>query len=149
MKQILIGVIIALLIIGGLLLVKNFSNKPDVGAQNFVPTQDEKPELIIETLQEGSGEPAKNMDKLSMHYTGTLEDGTKFDSSLDRGVPFEFVLGAGQVIQGWEQGILGMKLSEKRKLIIPGHLAYGEAGIQGRIPPNATLIFEVELLKIN
>jgi len=105
--------------------------------------------LETEVLQEGSGEQAKNGDKLSVHYTGTLEDGTKFDSSLERGMPFEFVLGQDQVIQGWEKGILGMKVGEKRKLVIAPGLAYGEQGAgNGAIPPNATLIFEVELLEI-
>lgn len=146
MKQILIGFIIAVIIIGSLFLIKN--NQEEIPEEPIIQ-EPEQPKLIIETLQEGFGEGAKNGDKLQMHYTGTLEDGVKFDSSLDRGVPFEFVLGQGQVIQGWEQGILGMKAGEKRKLIIPGHLAYGEAGIPNRIPPNAVLIFEVELLKIN
>lgn len=106
--------------------------------------------LKIEVLQEGSGEQAKNDDKLAVHYTGALGDGAKFDSSLDRGVPFEFVLGQGQVIQGWEKGLLAMKIGEKRKLTIAPELAYGEQGAgNGAIPPNAVLIFEVELLAIN
>nr|ODN95622.1 FK506-binding protein 2 [Cryptococcus depauperatus CBS 7855] len=88
-------------------------------------------------------------DRLSMHYTGTLaKDGTKFDSSLDRNQPFEFTLGAGQVIKGWEQGLLDMCVSEKRKLTIPHHLAYGERGRPPVIPPKSTLIFQVELLGI-
>nr|ODN91075.1 FK506-binding protein 2 [Cryptococcus depauperatus CBS 7841] len=88
-------------------------------------------------------------DRLSMHYTGTLaKDGTKFNSSLDRNQPFEFTLGAGQVIKGWEQGLLDMCVSEKRKLTIPHHLAYGERGHPPVIPPKSTLIFQVELLGI-
>jgi len=105
-------------------------------------------ELKIEVLNEGEGVAAKNGDNVSVHYTGTLEDGTKFDSSLDRGVPFDFDLGASQVIKGWDLGVLGMKVGEKRKLIIPADLAYGDNGIPGAIPPKATLVFEVELLEI-
>ena len=106
-------------------------------------------DLKIEILEQGSGEEAKNNDKVSVHYTGTLEDGTKFDSSLDRGQPFSFTLGAGQVIKGWDLGVLGMKIGEKRKLTIPSELGYGDRGAGAIIPPNATLIFEVELLEIN
>jgi FKBP-type peptidyl-prolyl cis-trans isomerase len=108
-----------------------------------------KPMVKIEILKEGQGVAAKNGDNVSVHYVGTLTDGKKFDSSLDRGQPFSFILGAGQVIQGWEQGVLGMKVGEKRKLTIPSELGYGERGAGGIIPPNATLIFEVELMKIN
>jgi FKBP-type peptidyl-prolyl cis-trans isomerase len=105
-------------------------------------------ELKVEILNEGQGIAAQNGDNISVHYIGKLEDGTKFDSSIDRGVPFDFDLGTGQVIEGWDLGVLGMKIGEKRKLIIPSNLAYGENGIPGAIPPNATLIFEVELLEI-
>ena len=105
-------------------------------------------ELKVEILNEGQGKTAENGNNVSVHYIGMLEDGTKFDSSLDRGVPFDFDLGAGQVIKGWDLGVLGMKIGEKRRLIIPSDLAYGENGIPGAIPPNATLIFEVELLEI-
>jgi FKBP-type peptidyl-prolyl cis-trans isomerase len=106
-------------------------------------------DIGIEVLEEGTGSAqAKDGDNLSVHYTGTLEDGTKFDSSLDRGVPFTLTLGANQVIQGWELGLQNMKVGEKRKLTIPPDLAYGDRALS-KIPANSTLIFEVELLSIN
>ena len=101
--------------------------------------------LQIQDLKVGTGAEVKLGQSLSMHYSGILEDGTKFDSSYDRGEPFQFVLGAGQVIQGWDLGVQGMKVGGKRKLIIPPDLGYGTRGI-GPIPPNATLFFEVEVL---
>lgn len=104
-------------------------------------------ELQIEDLQEGSGDEAKEGDTVEVHYTGWLTDGTKFDSSVDRGTPFSFALGAGEVIQGWDEGVAGMKIGGKRKLTIPADKAYGQNGV-GPIPPNATLVFEVELLDI-
>ncbi|MCK9578686.1 FKBP-type peptidyl-prolyl cis-trans isomerase [bacterium] len=106
-------------------------------------------ELKIETLKEGTGTvTTKAGDTISVHYVGTLTDGKKFDSSVDRKTPFEFTVGAGQVIKGWDQGLLGMKVGEKRKLTIPSSLAYGDREISGLIPANSTLIFEVELLEI-
>ena len=101
----------------------------------------------IETLKEGTGEAAKNGDRLVVHYTGTLTDGKQFDSSRGR-APFEVTLGQRRVIAGWEQGLQGMKTGESRKLTIPPELGYGERGAGGVIPPNATLVFEVELLEI-
>lgn len=106
-------------------------------------------ELIIEVVEAGNGEVAKRGDRVSLDYTGTLEDGTVFDSSIPRGEKFVFKLGGGQVIAGWEQGILGMKVGETRKLTIPHDLAYGEEGYPGVIPPSATLIFTVKLAAIN
>lgn len=104
--------------------------------------------LKIEDLQEGTGDSPKPGDVVSVHYTGWLENGTKFDSSVDRGEPFEFVIGQGQVIQGWDQGVMTMKEGGKRRLTIPAELGYGARGAGGVIPPNATLIFEVELLDV-
>ena len=118
--------------------------------EEMVLDSSKEQELQIEILKQGIGEEVKNGDNIAVHYTGTLEDGTKFDSSLDRGKPFVFTLGIGQVIKGWDVGVLGMKVGEKRKLVIPSELGYGETGTPGGpIPPNATLIFEVELLSIN
>jgi FKBP-type peptidyl-prolyl cis-trans isomerase len=85
---------------------------------------------------------------VSVHYTGTLTDGSKFDSSIDRGKPFEFQLGAGRVIKGWDQGVVGMKVGGKRKLTIPSDLAYGARGFPPVIPPDSTLVFEIELLGV-
>jgi len=102
--------------------------------------------LIMEDLVVGTGTAAASGQKVTVHYTGWLTNGTKFDSSKDRGDPFVFSLGKGQVIQGWDQGVQGMKVGGVRKLIIPSALGYGARGAGGVIPPNATLKFDVELL---
>jgi len=143
---------IALLIIG-LILIGGFYVFSVNIDNNFLKgdmTESIKNNMLeIETIVEGSGVESKVGDSLTVHYTGMLEDGTKFDSSVDRGTPFNFILGIGQVIEGWEKGMEGMKVGEKRKLTIQPEYAYGERGVPGVIPPNATLIFEVELLEIN
>jgi FKBP-type peptidyl-prolyl cis-trans isomerase len=106
-------------------------------------------ELMIEDLTEGSGQTAAAGDNVLVHYTGWLTDGSKFDSSLDRGQPFGFQLGAGRVIAGWDQGVAGMKVGGSRRLTIPPELAYGDRAVGGGlIPANSTLVFEVELLGI-
>ncbi|MDP3004102.1 MAG: FKBP-type peptidyl-prolyl cis-trans isomerase [Candidatus Azambacteria bacterium] len=153
-KIIALATVIVLIIVGFFIFYNK--NKTDINATKQDKTADlklnnqkmNKQGVQIEILKEGAGAVAKNDDIVSVHYTGTLENGTKFDSSVDRGVPFEFTLGAGQVIPGWDIGVEGMKVGEKRKLTIPSLLAYGERGAGGVIPPNATLIFEVELLGI-
>jgi hypothetical protein len=109
----------------------------------------EKETMQTEIIKEGTGEEAQKGDTLTVHYRGELEDGTQFDSSIDKGEPFSFTLGQGQVIKGWDLGLVGMKAGEEKKLIIPSHLAYGEAGAGETIPPNATLIFYIELIEIN
>jgi len=112
-------------------------------------------ELVILDLAPGAGDAVAAGQVANMHYTGWLFDtaapenkGTKFDSSLDRGEPFPFLLGGGQVIAGWDQGVAGMKVGGKRRLVIPAHLGYGDQGAGGVIPPGATLVFDVELVSI-
>lgn len=104
--------------------------------------------LIVEDLVLGEGTEAGVRDEVTVHYTGWLTDGQKFDSSHDRHSPFSFTLGVYQVIQGWDEGVQGMKVGGKRKLTIPPELGYGRQGAGGVIPPNATLVFEVELLEV-
>ena len=104
--------------------------------------------MKYEIIKEGTGPSPKKGDSVTVHYTGWLEDGTKFDSSVDRKLPFTFKLGVGQVIQGWDDGVATMRVGGKTKFFIPPELGYGSRGAGGVIPPNAALIFEVELLSI-
>ena len=164
----LLGGIFVLVIVGFLFWQKNIVDTKNLNTQESTTTENESlsenlnnidnnmdnqpvegEELKIEVIQEGEGIEAKNGDTVSVHYTGYLTNGQVFDSSIGRGQPIEFVLGIGGVIKGWDQGVLGMKVGEKRKLSIPSDLGYGSAGAGGSIPPDATLIFEVEMIKIN
>lgn len=140
--------IAVLLFIGFLLWPRG--EEPQRPAQEEAPVQEaeEAPgELLIEDIEEGTGQEAAEGSSVRVHYTGTLEDGTVFDSSRERGEPLEFTIGEGQVIAGWEQGLLGMKEGGVRKLTVPPRLGYGDLEI-GSIPPGSTLIFEVELLEV-
>lgn len=111
------------------------------------PTAQQVQELKIEDKKIGTGPEVKSGDTVVIHYTGTLTNGTKFDSSVDRNEPFETQIGVGSVIEGWDKGVVGMKVGGKRKLIIPPSMGYGEQDM-GKIPPNSTLVFDVELLEI-
>ena len=150
---ILLVSIAAMLIIMGTVLSRNkIANAPTIEnktEQKNNQINENKPmQLEIKTTQEGTGERrVKKGDTISVHYTGKLTNGTKFDSSVDRGVPFEFTVGAGMVIQGWEQGFIGAKVGEKRTLTIPAEMGYGARAV-GLIPANSTLIFDVELVSI-
>lgn len=128
-------------------------------AQSIAAPNESQPQVKVEKIMDnkleivdvvvGGGDEATSGKKVKVHYTGTLENGKKFDSSVDRNEPFQFTLGIGQVIKGWDQGVQGMKVGGKRKLVIPADLGYGSRGAGAVIPPNATLIFEVELLEVN
>lgn len=143
----LTSITLAALALGAAACTKKEETKPaettaaSTGGQNVT-------ELKIEDLKVGTGAEAVAGKTVSVHYTGWLTNGTKFDSSVDRGTPFKFPLGAGRVIQGWDKGVAGMKVGGKRKLTIPPQMGYGERGAGGVIPPNATLIFDVELLGV-
>lgn len=142
----IILIVIIIAIVGAGIYILFPKNNP-VETQ-ATPTPTAQPNMKIETLKPGEGPGAKAGDKVTVNYVGTLTNGTKFDSSIDRGQPFSFTLGQNSVIQGWEMGILGMKVGEKRKLTIPPELGYGSQA-NGPIPANSTLIFEVDMLSIN
>lgn len=155
MKKILFAVaVLAVVILIGF-LTWQFDFKRNSAPQVETPQQNMEEEnskavegLQIEVLQGGAGQETKTGDRVDVHYTGYFENGEVFDSSVGRGEPFSFVLGAGNVIKGWDLGVVGMKVGEKRKLTIAPQLAYGASGAPGAIPPNSTLIFEVELIAI-
>jgi len=149
-------IVIAILILGGAAFLvymssqnKQSENNPSAAGlpdtSNLTTTASG---LQYKDVTVGNGTEAKQGDTVSVHYTGWLTDGTKFDSSVDRGQPFNFPLGTGRVIAGWDEGVAGMKVGGKRKLVIPSDLGYGARGAGSVIPPNATLVFEVELLGI-
>jgi FKBP-type peptidyl-prolyl cis-trans isomerase FkpA len=147
--------IIILVVLGIYFINQTMQNKTQpaennqANQQNSTTTKkDDFKGLKVEVLKEGSGAATKAGDTISVHYVGTFIGGKKFDSSRDRGMPFIFTLGAGQVIQGWDLGLVGMQVGESRKLTIPSNLAYGPNDYAG-IPGGSTLIFEVELLNIS
>jgi FKBP-type peptidyl-prolyl cis-trans isomerase len=152
MKKIHEAVWLALPVAGCLLMMSCIAaqdSKPTAQNQSEGKTVTTDSGLQYVDLKVGTGATAKKGDTVEVHYTGWLKDGKKFDSSVDRGQPFSFPLGASRVIKGWDEGVAGMKVGGKRKLIIPAKLGYGERGTpDGTIPPNAELTFEVELLKI-
>ena len=148
-KAILFTALAAIIIWGAV----QYSNQIDLEApqtaetsQTAITTSNEA--VNIEDTVVGTGAEVKNGDTVSVHYVGTFEDGVKFDASRDHGSTFEFTVGAGQVIPGWDQGLLGMKVGGTRKLVVPPSLAYGATGVPGAIPPNSTLYFEIELVGI-
>ena len=152
--SIIILIIILIVIIFGVYFLVQPSKKPVQNQEQQSPkntsTNYNIQGMKVEILQQGTGSEAKSGDTVTVNYTGTLTDGTKFDSSLNPGrTPFEFTLGQNRVIQGWELGVAGMKVGEKRKLTIPPELGYGSQAVGGVIPANSTLIFEIDLLDIN
>lgn len=152
-KNKVIGILLVLLAIGIFIIIYTIYDSNDNSiSQNTnqntnLNINTDKMELKKDIITEGTGDEVKSGDTVSVHYTGTLEDGTKFDSSVDRGTPFEFTVGGGQVIQGWDQGLAGMKVGEKSKLTIPAEMGYGSRDM-GTIPANSNLIFEIEVLEI-
>lgn len=152
-KNIVLALVFIVIIAGGALFFAGRTAKPnDIVTQvvptiQVIPTMQTVNELKLEDIKVGEGREVKSGDMIVIHYKGTLLDGTKFDSSYDRGTPFETRIGVGQVIKGWDEGVIGMKIGGKRKLTIPPDKAYGNRGA-GPIPPNSALIFDVELINI-
>lgn len=150
----IIGIICLILVfvILAVIVVKTDSKPTESTSDTPTPTTAVTPldvdELNIEEIKVGTGSAVKSGDTVTVHYLGTLLDGTKFDSSYDRGEPFVTPIGSGAVIKGWDEGMIGMKIGGKRKLTIPSYLGYGETGAGRIIPPGAGLIFEIELLDI-
>jgi FKBP-type peptidyl-prolyl cis-trans isomerase len=137
---------LALLLVFLLPACNNTPPEPEVRvSERKAPVKDE---FKAEDVAVGSGAEALAGSTVKVHYTGTLKNGTKFDSSRDRNEPFEFTLGKGMVIQGWDKGVVGMKVGGKRKLTIPSELGYGDKGSPPKIPPKATLLFDVELVEV-
>jgi len=153
MKKLLKIIIIVIILIFGYQLFSRPPSSPaytDTNPLSISSTNNSNMDkLIIEDLKIGTGSEVKSGDNIVIHYRGTLTDGTQFDSSYDRGTPFETQIGVGQVIKGWDEGVIGMKVGGTRKLTIPPELGYGANGAGNVIPPNATLIFEVELVSVN
>jgi FKBP-type peptidyl-prolyl cis-trans isomerase len=142
----IIVVVVAMVAVGAFFVVQKQKTKiAATGGGNMITTQSG---LQYQDLVVGSGAEAVAGKSVSVHYTGTLQDGSKFDSSVDRNQPYTFTLGAGEVIPGWDEGVAGMKVGGKRKLVIPPNLAYGAQGYPPVIPANATLTFDVELLEV-
>jgi FKBP-type peptidyl-prolyl cis-trans isomerase FkpA len=145
----------SLLVLSGALVLAGCSKHvAEPGESNFTPAPPAPPDpgpAALEIVDDvvGSGKDAKSGDTVRVHYTGTLMNGTVFDSSRDHGTPFDFTLGAGSVIKGWDQGVVGMKVGGKRRLVIPQALGYGEAGSPPKIPSKAGLKFDIELLEVN
>lgn len=127
---------------------KNNAEATSTSATGATSAMANETKLKIEDIKVGTGKEAVAKKQITVHYTGTLTNGKKFDSSLDRNQPFSFTLGVGQVIRGWDEGFAGMKVGGKRKLTIPSNMGYGERGAGDVIPPNSTLIFDVELLDV-